>query len=495
MEGFNVHLFSDSSYYAVIKSGKMSQKIKFDCFLSYDTSISAASSMFPPVTASSSSASTSASLQQSLSKTSRKVKALVNYLESRHILVYAKSETKFNIKRKKRLYQKIDQCSCVVLLVTKSFLNDRDQLRSEFGYYFRSKGRFHICVAVLDDELLVGTWTGEVGEALKGKKFVDLSSAHTEGLYFKRKCDELYDMIYSTIAPIREQFSTRIERNLEFSTNDEAPEQTFEDETNFDDLARRLYTDLSASTRPRLKGNKDVILRIQKNLKEAISNCTSVENLKKLGSMEVNSLACSIVGLNLEEPDICTCGVGTLSKLCRFGLSLNTQCIENIEIIANDSTIRLVMAAMSKHPNVLTLFLNGLEFFNFILVSKDILSLLCDCDIVALIAKSIHLYILEPEIVVYCASFVTSSVALDKTINIAFGRKECCELLILAIRKSFDHERMCIAACEALISLTISEENRGKIRAAGAKEIITKLREKFDGRAFILMEVSEKLIM
>ena len=467
----------------------MSQKIKFDCFMSYDSSIAAASSTLPPVTPSSSSSSI-----PSLSQTLCKIKALTNYLESRHILVHAKTEAKLSIKRRKRLYEKIDQCSCVLLLLTKSFLDDRDQLRSEFGYYFRSKGRFHICLAVLDNELLVGPWMGEVGEALKGKKFVDLSSAHTEGLYFKRKCDELYDMISSTIEPIREQFSTRIERNTEFSTNDEAPEYSFDDEANFDDLAKRLYANLSASTRPRLKGNKDLILRTLKDLKEVISYCTSLENLKKLGSLEVSSLTCSIVDLNLEEADICTCGVETLSKLCRFGLSVSTQCIENIEVIANESTIRVVMAAMAKHPNVLNLFMNGLEFFNFILVSPDILNVLCDCDIVGLIATSIHLYILEPEIVVLCANFVRLSVALNKAINVAFGRKECCELLVLAIRKSPDHERMCIAVCEALSSLTISEENRSKIRAAETKEIVTKLRQTLDGRAFIMMEISNKLI-
>ena len=76
----------------------------------------------------------------------------------------------------------------------------------------------------------------------------------------------------------------------------------------------------------------------------------------------------------------------------------------------------------------------------------------------------------------------------------AFGRKECCELLVLAIRKSPDHERMCIAVCEALSSLTISEENRSKIRAAETKEIVTKLLQTLDGRAYIMMEITSKLI-
>ena len=420
---------------------------------------------------------------------------MVSYLDSRHIIIYAKKWAKVDIiKRRKRLYDKIDQCSCVVLLLTKSFLDDRDQLRSEFGYYFRTKGRHNICVAVLDHELLEVPWIGEVGEALKGKKSVDLSSAHTEGLYFKRKCDELYDMVSSTIVPIREQFSTRIERNAEFTADDEVPVHVFKSEENFEDLSKRLYADLSISTLPRQKDNKEVILRIQKDLKEVISYCNSLENLKILGSMDVNSLTCSIVGLNLEEADICTYGIGALSKLCRFGHSVNTQSIENIGVIANESTVRIIMSALTKHPNVLTLFLNGLEFFNFISISDQILRMLCNCGIVALIAKSIHLYILEPEIVVHCANFIRLSVALNKSINIAFGRSNCCELLNLALRKSSDHERMCIAVCEALLSLLASEENRSKIRSSGTKEVLVKLLENLGGREFILIEVSSKLV-
>ena len=459
---------------------------QYDCFLSFDTEFAATSSSSPP-----------SSPRTHSHEAFRKIEAVLKYLDSRHLIIYAKSEAKANIKRRKQLYEKIDLCSCVVLLLTNSFLEDRDQLRSEFGYYFRSKGRFNVCVAVIDDELLECQWMGEVGEALKGKKIVDLSSSHVEGLYFKRKCDELYDMISSTIVPIREQFSTRIERNREFSKNDNDDEPEYnaiEGKVTFDDIENKLYADLSASTRPRLRGDKDIKLRIQKNLKEVISLCSSLDNLKMLGSIEVNSLTCSIVGLNLDDADICSCGIESLSKLCRFGLSVNTQCFDNIHIIANVSTIQLVMTAMTKHPNALTLFLNGLEFFNFILISKKILGILYDCGIVNMLAKSIHLYILEPEIVVYCASFIRLSVALNKDINVTFGRKDCCELLTLSIRKSGDHERMCTAACEALMSLSISEENRGKIRAAGAKEIVTKLRDNFDSRAFQLMDVSAKLI-
>ena len=132
---------------------------QYDCFLSFDTEFAATSSSSPP-----------SSPRTHSHEAFRKIEAVLKYLDSRHLIIYAKSEAKVNIKRRKQLYEKIDLCSCVVLLLTNSFLEDRDQLRSEFGYYFRSKGRFNVCVAVIDDELLECQWMGEVGEALKGQE-------------------------------------------------------------------------------------------------------------------------------------------------------------------------------------------------------------------------------------------------------------------------------------------------------------------------------------
>lgn len=102
-----------------------------------------------------------------------KVRQVKAYLAYRDIVVSDDiTSATFGIKQRKVLYERIDDCNCVVLLLTRSFLEDRGQNRSEFGYYLRSKGRSQICLVLMEEELLdsVLSWGGEIGGALRGKR-------------------------------------------------------------------------------------------------------------------------------------------------------------------------------------------------------------------------------------------------------------------------------------------------------------------------------------
>ena len=151
---------------------------RYDCYLSYDHC--SKSSLFQG-----------------------KVQRIKSYLGYRNILVTT-VDTNSSISERKRLYERIDRCGCIVLLLSSSFLEDRGQLRCEFGYFLRSKGRAQICVAVMDMEILDSTtWDGEIGGSLKGKRCIDFSSLDPSGLYFRRQLDELHDMITSVIEPLK----------------------------------------------------------------------------------------------------------------------------------------------------------------------------------------------------------------------------------------------------------------------------------------------------
>ena len=131
-----------------------------------------------------------------------KVERVHKYLEYRNILATV-LDTTSSMTRRKELYERIDSCGCVVLLLSSTFLEDRGQLRSEFGYVIRSKGRGQICLAVMEQDILGSVWQGEVGEMIKGKKIADLSSNDPGGLHFKRQLDELHEMILSCVVPIK----------------------------------------------------------------------------------------------------------------------------------------------------------------------------------------------------------------------------------------------------------------------------------------------------
>ena len=263
-------------------------------------------------------------------------------------------------------------------------------------------------------------------------------------------------------------------------------------------MSVRLYADLTRSTQQRQMQAQEIDSlhsRIIDDLSMVVAAAKSLENLVILCDLDIHTLTCSIITLNMENsPNVCALGFHVLCCLCRYGISSMTQSVENTKLIANTSVCKLCIEVMSKHPNSRCLFLNGLNFFTCLLISTEILQILSECGIENLIAKCLHLYVLECDIVEVCANMIAKAVAFDADINVQFGRRDCCELLVLALRKNDDHERMCTSICDAMLSLHISDENRAKFRAAEAGKYLSIMSAKRDERSFELLEKCKKLL-
>ena len=278
----------------------------------------------------------------------------------------------------------------------------------------------------------------------------------------------------------------------------ENAELLFDGDVNYEDLSVRLYADLTSSTLLSQK-NKDAPLslesRIILDLTEVIAAANSKVSLEVLCRNDVHTLICSILSLNINEsPRICSLGILALTRLCRYGFSISTQSNDNTKLIARKSVCKICIEALNIHPNSRDLFLNCLDFFACILISKDILQMLSECGLEAMVTTCLHLYVLESDVVTLCANLIVKAVTFDADISVRFGRRGCCEMLVMALRKNDDHDRMCLSICDAMLSLYVSGENRSKLRAAGARTSVSIMSSKRDERSFEILQKSQNLL-
>lgn len=406
-----------------------------------------------------------------------------------------KSDSSSSILRRKMLCETIDCSQSVILFLTRSFIEDMGALRSEFGYYLRTKGRQHIILALLEHDMIltIDAWAGEIGVIMKEKnKYADFSNM--DKLFFSRQCDELYYTIYDLVLPILVQQSARLHQ-AERGYDDKNVRDTLVDfQMDYRTIYQRLYTDLTKSTKANTNEHHERTALIVQNLSELKAAANSHQSLKILGEMDLISLIISILSLNNESSTICKAVFETLGRLCRFGLSRLTESLDNICIIIDANNTSLFLNSIFVHITNKDVVLCGFSFLINISISEHMSELLCSHGVIPLIARSLHLYSLEPEIVECIAEFITVTVKFFTSSNIEFGRLNCCFYMILALKRYPDLEPMCLSVYEALLSLMISEENRSKMRSAGAVQTTRDLRKQLDARHIALLSKTTRLL-
>jgi hypothetical protein len=364
---------------------------------------------------------------------------------------------------RRELFSFIDSCQSAILFLTKSFLFDKQHIRSIFGYIMRSKGRHRIVLCVLEEDIAdASQWDGDIGATLRGKRFVDISRWAASGyssFYLRGALDQLYDAVVKTIDPIGGIITEAPKRNI---SEPAAGEDCLYEEIDVDTLEARLYADLSLSALEPPNEESELCRNVARDLEQVKEIATrALDSTAVIPSITFNicSLVTSIVSLNISSKSICNSGLLALASICRYGKR------EDIELVVKSGACKVVVSTFNHHIMEKMVVESCAQLALNIMASISTVDVMYQYGLVTMTAKVLNLYYMEAGIVQTCASVVSKLIGFNRDINTEFGRLSTCELLVKSLRYNHEHELMTGAVFTALLDLSITEENKAKIRS------------------------------
>lgn len=364
---------------------------------------------------------------------------------------------------RRQLFRFIDSCQCAILFLTKSFLSDKLHTRSIFGYIMRSKGRHRIILCVLEEDIAdASQWDGDIGTIIRGKKFVDISRWTASGyssFYLRGALDQLYDAVVKTIDPVGGSITEAPKRSI--GDPEVEGDDCYED-INVENLEARLYADLSLSApEPPTEGSElcRKVVRDLEKVKKIITGVPDSMTVIPIVTFNMCSLVTSIVSLNISSKSICNSGIRALALICRYGKR------EDVGLVVKSGACKVVISITDHHIMEKAVVESCAQLSLNIMVSSSTVDLMYQYGVVTMTAKVLNLYYMEADIVRTCASVVSKLVGFDRDINTEFGRLSTCELLVTSLRYNHENELMADAVFTALLDLSITEENKAKMRS------------------------------